>query len=413
MNLRERFRSAGLFRWRHLWGGVWFLLISAWLGVGTAALVGAGLETRGLVVRDGAVQWEGRPFRGIGANYFSLFSRLLQNPDDTSSLSNLPALARAEVPFVRFMCGGYWPSEQRLYLEHREEFLRRLGRVVRSAEKSRIGLIPSLFWHLPTCPDLVGEPMQALGDPRSHSIALLRRYTEDVVRRHRDSPAIWAWEFGNESALAADLPNAREHRPPVAPALGTPAARDARDEIESAWLRVAAVAFGETVRRLDPARLIISGNALPRESAWHNSHEKSWTPDTADQFCEILLRDNPDPMNVLSIHLYRNSASNYPGGTHSLDAIVALAAQCAQRAGKPLFVGEFGAERSLGSLEKQKAAFTEFLAALERHRVPLAAFWVFDYPTMDRDWNVSFQNDRAALLDLVTQANRRLRPGPR
>jgi L-rhamnose mutarotase len=37
------------------------------------------------------------------------------NPDDHSSLSNLPALAGARIPFVRFMCGGAGPWTSTLW----------------------------------------------------------------------------------------------------------------------------------------------------------------------------------------------------------------------------------------------------------------------------------------------------------
>src|SRR3954454_282918 len=39
----------------------------------------------GLSVENGTVMLEGKPFRGIGANYFTLFTRLLQSRDDGSS----------------------------------------------------------------------------------------------------------------------------------------------------------------------------------------------------------------------------------------------------------------------------------------------------------------------------------------
>ena len=40
--------------------------------------------------------------------------------------------------------------------------------------------------------------------------------------------------------------------------------------------------------------------------------------------------------------------------------------------------------------------------------VPLAAFWVFDLDSQNQDWNVSFHNDRAWMVERVTQANARL-----
>src|SRR5437763_13269878 len=95
-------------------------------------VLGPGFEAKtapqGLYVEHGVLMKDSRPYRGIGANYFSLFSRLLKDPADTSALSNLTALAEARVPFVRFMCGGYWPIEQQIYLTNREVFFQRLDR---------------------------------------------------------------------------------------------------------------------------------------------------------------------------------------------------------------------------------------------------------------------------------------------
>lgn len=102
-------------------------------------------------------------------NYFDLFSRTLERPEDGSSLTNLAVLARAEVPFVRFMC-GYWPAEQRIFITTRAVFFERLDRVVSCAKTNEISLIPSLFWYFATVPDLMDEPIDQLGNPQSASI---------------------------------------------------------------------------------------------------------------------------------------------------------------------------------------------------------------------------------------------------
>ena len=196
--------------------------------------------------------------------------------------------------------------------------------------------------------------------------------------------------------------------------MGTAKERNERDELKFAQLRVAFVAFGETVRKIDPTRIILSGNATPRPSAWHNVHEQKWTADTETQFGEMLLRHNPDPMNVVSVHIYNDRKGAYSGGAKTISAAVEVANLHATRAGKPLFLGEFGAERSLGSREQQQAIFEEFTAAIIRHRVALAAFWVFDLGQQDKQWNVTFENDRAWMLDLVGKTNGRLSgPGVR
>lgn len=362
----------------------------------------------GLCVQAGILTKDGKPYRGIGANYFSLFSRTLKNPADTSYQKNLKGLSEAGIPFVRFMCGGFWPVDQKPYQEDKEAFFKRLDNIVKAAEENHVGLIPSLFWYLATVPDMVGEHLDQFGNPESKTSAHIRRYTEEIVARYKDSPALWAWELGNEYNLDADLPNSREQRPPVWPNLGTPKERTDKDELHFAELRAAFVLFAETVRKLDKTRPIISGNAMPRPSAYHNSLEKTWTLDTEEQSAEVLLRDNPDPMNVVSVHLYKDKKDIYPGGAKSLEAAVGWANKCAAKAGKPLFLGEFGAERQLGA-EKERAAFEEFLNNIVKHQVPLAAFWVLDFDSQDENWNVDFKNPRAYMIELVAQANARLR----
>jgi endo-1,4-beta-mannosidase len=363
-----------------------------------------------LTVSNDFVLLDGKRYRGIGANYFSLASRALKNPDDSSSLSNLTVLARLDIPFVRFMCGGYWPAEQRLYLTNRTAFFERLDRVVHAAETNHIGLVPSLFWHLPTVSDLVNEPLQSLGNTKSRSIAYICSYTTDIVSRYRTSPAIWGWEFGNEAALAADLPNAASQRPPVVPELGTPTQRDRLDELKSAQLLVAYREFAAIVRRLDPERLVLSGNALPRVSSWHNTHETNWVPDTVEQFGEILRRDNGDPFNAISVHVYADD--QLPAGAKSIPELLKILNAEAASIHKPLFIGEFGvSRRRAGSFNEQKNQFAKLLAAIEQADVPLSAFWVFDLPEQNGDWNITADNDGTILLNMVSEANRPGRTG--
>lgn len=359
------------------------------------------------VAADGVLLKDGKHYRGIGVNYFDLFSRTLKRPEDTSSLSNLATLAKAKVPFVRFMCGGYWPADQRMFLTNRAMFLERLDSVVRSAETNRIGLIPSLFWHFATVPDLMGEPMDQLGNPQSASIEHIRDYTAAIVSRYRNSPAVWGWEFGNEYNLECDLPNRDRHRPAIQPALGTPAARTARDEMEFKHLRVAFQAFAETVRKLDGSRVIFTGNAVPRPSAWHNVAENSWSRDSKAQFGEILLRDNPNPINSITIHAYHNS-DGYPGDAKTIDELLGASSDLARWARKPLFLGEFGVSAKMGSRETQEAALQEFLQGIHRHRIPLAAFWVFDFPPQEKDYSVNFSGERNFMLEAIRNANRQL-----
>lgn len=377
--------------------------VSAIFGLLSVCVLALPAAAGGLSVSNGGFLLEGKPFQAVGVNYFSLFSRVLANADDKSSLTNIALLAREDISFARFMCGGFWPREQQLYITNRALFFERLDIVVRCAESNRFGLIPSLFWHIPTVPDLAGEPMQALGDPKSRSIAYVRRFTRDVVSRYHQSPAIWAWEFGNEFNLGVDLPNAAEHRPPTPRNLGTPAARTARDEFRAADMMTAYNAFGEAVRELDRTRPILSGNAIPRPHAWHNSHERNWKSDSSQQFADILARDNPDPLDTITIHLY--PAPSFPGGRTNLTDIIQLSSVVSKKLGKPLFIGEFGVNRERSPAE-QRQFIQDMLRAMRENDVGLAALWVFDYPAQEADWNVTFENDRAWMLKMVGEYNR-------
>ncbi|MCI0478819.1 MAG: cellulase family glycosylhydrolase, partial [Anaerolineales bacterium] len=257
-----------------------------------------------------------------------------------------------------------------------------------------VGLIPSLFWFYAGVPDLVGEPCDQWGNPQSRTLAFMREYVRDVVTRYKDSPATWAWEFGNEFNLVANLPNAKEHRPHVAPSLGTPSLRTARDELTYEMIRTAHAEFGREVRRHDPYRAILTGDSILRDSAWHNWKENNWKKDTPEQFAEMLAAGNPDPINAISIHVYDDAPLRLT------NALVA-----ARNLKKPLFIGEFGVK---GPRAESEAEFRKLLAAIETNAVPLAAVWVFDFKPQDQDWNITMTNDRSYQLTAVAEANRRL-----
>ncbi len=371
-----------------------------------AAVSAAGVE--GLTQRDGVLYREGRPFRGIGVNDFDLFLRLLHQPTNSTSLAGLQQLGEARIPFVRFPACGFWPADWKLYQSRPDAHFGQLDRVVRAAEACGVGLIPSLFWRHETVPELVGESQSAWGNPVSQTHAFMRRYTEAVVVRYRNSPAIWGWEFCNEMSLAVDLPNAQHliADQKAIPHLGVPK-HGATDALTATNLLVALRAFGETVRHLDPQRIVVSGNSAPRPGAWHNSAERSWTLDTREQFVEVLLRDNPDPLSVLCVHWYPDGDARFSKERPATQAEVFQALMsAAARARKPLFIGEFGVSAELGP-EREKAVFAALLNDLEQADVPLAALWVFDMGRRQNAWNVTFDNERAYMLELIAASNRR------
>lgn len=341
---------------------------------------------------DATILRDGKPYRGIGINYFDAFLRVLKNPADTAYEAGFATLAEKQIPFVRFCATGFWPSDMKLYQTDRAEYFRRFDGLVKSAEKYDIGLIPSLFWHVACVPDLCGEPMDQWGNPASKTHAWMRTYVEEVVTRYRDSRAIWAWELGNEFSLQADLPNAKDHRPPVHHNLGTPAQRSERDEMTFAMVRTAFTEFAKAVRAHDPDRLILTGDSFPRLSAWHQEHEHSWKQDTKEQFQEMLTKANPDPVSAIGLHAYEDD-----------DQRLGWAMEVSRTMNKPLFVGEFGAQKDT---PEQTAKFRRLLNAIDKHGVPLAALWVFDLKSQP-EFTIVPGSPRMVQLDEISAWNRK------
>ena len=352
----------------------------------------------GLCQKDGALFKNGQPYRGVGVNYFDVLTRRLHSPTNQTSLDGLRKLGRMRIPFVRF-AAAFDDQDWKLFFDDRAAYFRQFDEVARTAESAEVGLIPSFFWHFMEFPDLAGEPRDQWGNPDSKTMKMMREYVGAVVDRYKDSPAIWTWEFGNEPNLAADLPNAtvfRKHG-------GTE-----RDDLKSADFVVMLREFAAEVRRHDDHRPVFTGNSHPRASSWHNSAEKSWKPASRQQTLEILRRDNPAPLDTIGIHLYADkpiknevaawsdSSSNYLSTVKSL----------AQEMKRPVFIGEFGIA-SKGDEAAERAKFEQLLTDIGDAGVDLAAVWVFDLKTQDKNWNITSDNSRAYMLKLVAEANHR------
>lgn len=387
------------------------LLICVLLSLGFACFA----EVAPLIVGDGGVLLkDGKPWRGIGINYFSAFGRTLKDGEDTSYREGFEVLRRHGIPFIRFMAGGFWPKEMRLYVDDREGYFRRMDGVVKAAEEAGLGLIPSLFWWSACIPDLVGEPRNAWGNPDSKTQAFMRRYVEDVVTRYVDSPAVWAWEFGNEYSLQADLPNAEEHRPWIQPRLGTRASRSKDDDLTHDDIVTAVRDFAKTVGKYDAKRPITTGHSLPRPSAHHQRVELSWKHDTPEQFAANLLEVTPDPLDMVSVHVYPFEKKGRFGRKNiSYGEVLELCVKTARGAGKALFVGEFGAPDTEedGGPEKARAECEEILAAILDSGAPLAALWNYDLPSQEKFINITPTNHRSYLLDELERANGALAAG--
>lgn len=366
----------------------------------------------GLAVREGKLYRGGKPYRGVGVNYCDLFQELIANGNEQRTLNGLRYLGQKKIPFVRFWACGFWPSDWDLYFKDKEEWFRRLDRVVKTAEDAGVGLIPDFFWRTETYPNLFSEYHDQWGNPESKTRQFMATYVKEVVTRYANSPAIWGWEFANEMNLACDLPNGMEFLGVKIPELKVDISKDGRNLVTYKVAGAAFKAFAEEVRRYDPHRFITTGNSEPRSCSWHNATDKSWAADDRDQAAAVFQWLNPAPVNVVSVHFYpqQGTEPQYAGLT-GIGEVLARYKESARALGQPLFVGEFAPavpEKQELTMEQFRAQETRVLDAMLQAQVDLAAYWVFDY-TADRKGPglARRDNEYAWVIDQIADYNAR------
>jgi len=384
-------------------GLLWLLPLACLTGLPADPAVPPGL-TPG---PGGTVLLDGQPFRAIGVNYFSAINRaLVPGEENTTYDDGFRILAAHGIPFARVAAVPFWPKDWELYQQDKAEYFARYDRVIESAEKHRVGLIMSLFWHPAAVSDLCDEPQGAWGDPESKTIAFAKQYVREVVGRYVDSPAIWAWEFGNEFNLGCNLPNRAEHRPRILPHLGTRTERSEADDITTPILVSAMTTIGAAIREIDHRRLISSGHSRLRPSCFHQERDNSWTRDSLAEHREMMLKYHPDPIGMLSVHVYEVEPGQYfADQPMDLAAVLDVWSAISAEAGKPLLIGEFGAHGE-GAAE----AVRSLLDTIAASKVPLAAVWVYDRGAHDA-FNITGDNERSWILDRIGELNRRMKSG--
>lgn len=368
-----------------------------------------------LVRSDGVLLKDGRPYKAIGVNYFSALYRSILNPKDKSYVQGFNELAYYKIPFIRVMFGGFWPDELKLYQNNPDLYFKIVDAFVNEAEKKDIGIVASLNWNFAAAADLVGEPASYVGKKGSKTQAFITKYAQDMVQRYGNRKGIWIWEFGNEMSLYADLPNSKLFRPKVNTAKGTPIFRNPLDELTSADAVYAYKEFAKSILEVKSNALLSTGNALPRRYAYHNTYYKNtlrqWDVDSEDEFCKVLLRDNPKEYGLVSIHIYPNEKDGYFGDNEmKYKKVIEIAGKCAKKAGQVLFLGEFGvdSQKYKEAHEKERDEFNQILNAIETSNVSLSALWVYDFAFQAESFNVKGGLRRAYQLEAIKSANARL-----
>jgi hypothetical protein len=361
----------------------------------------------GLIISGKDVAFKGKAFRAIGVNCFGLVGYA----DPEKYLKPLPDYA---IPFIRTNFGEYYPganahSGWRLYLRDKEHFWAARDRAVECAERYGLGIIPSLFWRLPTIPDLMyyvydtRDALDQLGNPNSNTRRFMADVTAEFVQRYKKSPSIWGWEIGNEYSLStfrklpsinkADrgLPPNYSENPTDAVGRSDRIPYEALDDLYRAWSDI-------VVKCDTPYRLRSSGAGLPEPNFYNKLQRQSVSENSYENWMKVPGYNTPAPVlespragfNVVSQHVYQDAnieCRYFLDRQHRYDppALLRLLKTIADDDGRPLFLGEFGSvagnygqngqNGTDGTAAGEKLYFDRLVEAIVRNRIPLSALW--------------------------------------
>jgi hypothetical protein len=258
-------------------------------------------------------------------------------------------------------------------------------------------------------PNLVGEPRNQWGNPQSKTRQFMRTYIREVVSRYVNSPAIWGWEFGNEVNLSLDSPDASRNLPPVNPRLGRMRSRGPDDALTTEIFTSALSDFARTVREIDDHRMLLTGNNIPRFSAYH-MQTGSRGPDNMEQWATMLLRQNPGPFNPVCIHT--SPISPLPHFAKRYNELIQTCAGAARSASKSLYIEEFVncPPKTECSIATRRQIVNEVLAAIQANNVSLASVWVYGRKMIHDPNSVSFDDDTAPVLQMIGDFNQKWSP---
>jgi hypothetical protein len=353
-------------------------------------LLNPNFQIPAMTIESGVLKLNGLPFSGIGVNYYRLVDeRALKDPEDLSYENGLKQLALFKVPLARLNL-NFRPIDANIFFNNRSKYFERLDNVVNLAAKYNIGLIPVFFWFHYTFSDIAGEFVDQIGEENSVTRQKMREFVTEIVNRYKNYRNIWAWEFGNEWNLSADLPNAASLLPPTNTSHGNPPTRDPeRDIVYTDDMLSAMVDIGTLIKSLDPARPISTGNSMSRGSQWHQDQWRrgfipigsAWDTDSAEEAEIMAIRHCPEPYDLYSVHVY----------PYNYQKLVDFAGYAANME-KPVFIGEFGTSQA------EEGDFEAVLSAVKTYG-SISALWTYDRTT--DSFNVSTTNNRRWMFQAI------------
>jgi Cellulase (glycosyl hydrolase family 5) len=338
----------------------------------------------------------------VGLNKFELTKQYLgtaSGGDGSERYRNVTvpmarkALADANDAGVRFMrvaASGFAPAvpgqpgDLDLWVKDASAYWTRLDSMFDDLDAAGLQMVPSFIWNVTQFPAMNNETVRDLvTNPTSAAYLMAERYVREFIQRYKGRKTILFYELTNELNLGADLDTvrrcSRDTAPPAAAPLCKAKGNFSTDEMISFTKRLAAV-----VRQADGSRQISSGFSVPRAAAEHLRARPEWvygtadfSPDTVEQYQRNLM-DIHSAVDIISVHLYPVAGNARFGESNvKSTSLLEQSQKLAIKAGKPLFVGEFGdSER----LDASPDSYTvRMLNKLVELKVPYSAVWAWQF----------------------------------
>ena len=378
------------------------VMITSFIGLSVTASAATSVHY-GLTQKNGTIMLNGKPYYSMGVNLYDAFLVYLRGSSDQNHVEKeFKQLKESKIPVARISMCGYNSSEFNDYMEYKDFYFSCIDKVIGYAEKYQIGIVFDLCWAIDAIPDYVWAYRSDIGDANGEVVKTAKKYVADVVTRYKNSPAVWAWEIGNEYNLDCDLAGV--------------VTRTEKEDVSSDDVHVYYEQLAKVIRSIDSYRLITGGDSEPRTSAYNLYKNNSWQLDTYEEMASMMKKLSPSPMNMMSVHVYQDGDNSEKGAgsinenmIEDFDAQVKNYMKAAADAGQALFVGEFGImERTCASADVAKKILRGQYDAFMKHGVQLSCIWVYGKDDND-PMNISPTNNLAYQYNMIVNGNVRYR----
>ncbi len=333
----------------------------------------------------------------FGVNYFDSFFRF-RDGRRADVRAGLDSLTSSGISVIRVPVFGFWPSEYRSRLSNRQKFRQELLGYLGELEARGIRSILTFSWFQGLYPDLAGEPVTAIANPKSKAWQIAKEDLAMLAEVAGTFKCTLGIEFTNELNLFIDRPVLRARYPQVNLEKGTPRSRTSADRLQHADMMAALRNFSILARQVGWTRSLVTGNSKPRGDAYNARGGGFGRVDTEDEFSQGLMEQSGgSEFDNISVHLYFDEVQEHDFAARSFKTLLNVISTTSLAAQKTLLVGEFGSRD--GDLVKQRNEFEMMMQAIGGTRSTiLALLWVYDF-SYQPELNVTFGNSRSYQLD--------------